>query len=84
MFIYRAELDDGGGPFYHRDGTPRNINMPVFKGDNNILYGADSIENLTKLIENYGFNIKDFDIKQYQSENILSYNKRNGHIIFKI
>ena len=82
MIIYRAELEDGGGPYYKRDGTSRNPSLPSFIG-NTYLYGADSIENLTKLIIQYGFNIEDFLIKKYQSNKILSYNKNNGHIIFE-
>ena len=81
MKIYRAELQDGGGPFYHRDGTPRDSNMPAFK-DSKVLYGADSIEHLNELITNYGFDINNFIIKIYESDNIISRNKKNGHIIF--
>lgn len=44
MKVYRAECEDGGGPFYKLDGTPRTSGIS-FK-DNTELYGADSIENL--------------------------------------
>jgi hypothetical protein len=85
MIIYRIEKEDGGGPFYYRDGRPRDSSMPDFSnGDINILYGADSLENLKHIINNYNLNINDFIIKTYESNNILSYNKKNGHIIFKI
>lgn len=82
MIIYRAELEDSGGPYYKRDGTPRDPSLPTFVGETQ-LYGADSIENLTKLMTQYGFNIEDFLIKKYQSNKILSYNKKNGRIIFE-
>ena len=81
MKVYRAEYPDGGGPFYYRDGTPR-CSSSVYFGDNKCLYGADSLEHLTEIITGYGFNIKDFIIKTYYSNQILSYNKKNGHIIF--
>jgi len=81
MKIYRAEYPDGGGPFYYRDGTPRNSKLPFFK-DDKYLSGADSLEHLTELITNYGFNIKNFIIKTYYSDKIICYNKNNGHIVF--
>lgn len=81
MIIYRAELEDGGGPFYDRKGIPRQQNMPTFI-NSNILYGADSVDNLKILLNNYGFNIEDFYIKKYKSTNIISYNRKNGHIVF--
>lgn len=84
MIIYRAEYEDGGGPYYYRDGTPRNPTLPNFKNDNDhILSGADSIEHLILLMNNYGFDIKQFIIKEYESDNIITYNKKNGHINFK-
>ena len=84
MKVYRCECEDGGGPFYKLDGTPRNPNMPTFK-NSQILYGADSIENLKQLITNYGFKFDNYILKEYNiiENNIISYNKLNGHIIFK-
>lgn len=35
------------------------------------------------MFDNYGFNLNDFIIKIYNTNKILSYNKRNGHIIFE-
>ena len=82
MTVYRVECEDGGGPFYHLDGTPRQEGLPIFK--NNLeLYGADSIENLKKLISNYGLNFDDYILKKYENVQIINYNKYNGHIIFK-
>ena len=84
MRVYRVEYKDGGGPFYHRDGTPRDPNLPDFSNYNDFyLSGADSIEHLIMLITNYGFNIDDFTIKEYEVNNIITYNKKNGHINFK-
>lgn len=85
MKIYRAEYPDGGGPFYKLDGTPRNPDGPVFNYNDNdpILYGADSMENLVKLITGYGFDINDFTIKIYYSDKIGHYNKHNGHVAFR-
>lgn len=82
MKIYRAECEDGGGPFYHLDGTPRKSGLPVFK-NYSPLYGADSLKNLKKLIKNYGLNISDYNIKIYYSDDIISYNKTNGHVVFQ-
>ncbi len=83
MIVYRAEYEDGGGPFYYRNGKPRNPMMPDFSRYNDTqLYGADSLENLIKLISSYGFNINDFNIKQYITNDIISYNKKNGHVVF--
>ena len=56
MIVYRAELEDGGGPYYKRDGTPRDPSLPSFVGDTQ-LYGADSIENLLSLRRNKWKNV---------------------------
>ena len=86
MKIYRVELEDGGGPYYYRNGMPRDPKMPDFSNYKGplILYGADSLESLKKLIENYGFNINDYIVKIYNSNKIHSYNRQNGHIIFEV
>ena len=61
MIIYRIEKEDGGGPFYYRDGRPRDSSMPDFSnGDINILYGADSLE--FKNINNNYIKYNDFII----------------------
>ena len=83
MKIYRIECEDGGGPFYHLDGTPRKEGLPVFKGYAP-LYGADSLRNLKKLIKNYGLKFSDYILKIYYSDDIISYNKQNGHVVFQV
>lgn len=81
MKVYRAECEDGGGPFYKLDGTPRTSGIS-FKG-NTELYGADSIENLKKLFTNYELDINNYKIVVYENVKIVSYNHKNGHIIFE-
>lgn len=81
MKVYRAEYPDGGGPFYYRNGIPRYSSLPYFE-NNRYLSGADSLEHLTELITGYGFNIKDFIVKIYYSNQIISYNRKSGHVTF--
>lgn len=83
MKIYRAECEDGGGPYYHLDGTPRFKHLPTFK-NSKTLYGADSLENLISLISSYGLDISNYKIVIYEKADIISYNKKNGHIIFRL
>lgn len=81
MKIYRAEYDDGGGPYYKLDGTPRQSSVPK-QDPSDIIYGADSLEHLKSLISNYGFNIDDFNIKVYEINKYIAYNRNNGHVVF--
>lgn len=81
MIIYRAECEDGGGPMYKLNGTPRLANWPITE-QSSILCAADSYEHLKTLISNYGFNINDYYIVIYEIDKPLTYNRRNGHIEF--
>ena len=81
--VYRAECEDGGGPYYFLDGTPRDKDLPSFPNSEG-LYGADSLDNLIKLITSYGFNIFEYKIVEYDNIEVLSYNPQNGHMLFKI
>lgn len=87
MRVYRAETEDGGGPYFKLDGTPRDLVVPPLHNNDpsSYLYGADSIEHLKQLITSYGFNFDDYILKEYDIPfgDIVKYNTVNGHIVFE-
>ena len=65
MIVYRLEYKDGGGPWFHRDGRPRDgVILPKFEIENlGYLFGFDSLDNLIEYKNAHKDEISFIDIK---------------------
>lgn len=85
MDCWRYEYPDGGGPWFYPDGTARGPwqNAPDNNQDD-LLYGCDAIENLDRYMHERGVNTVGMELVHYKDVIVINYNRRNGHIIFKL
>lgn len=89
MKVYRYEYPDGGGPYYHLDGSPRGpfkcSFSDIYDPNNVILYGCASKQQLDQYAQLNKFPIEEMEIKEYNVDefDILSYRPSNGHIEFR-
>lgn len=89
MKVYRYEYPDGGGPYYHLNGSPREPSKcsfsDIYDPNNVILYGCASKWQLDQYAQLNKFPIEEMEIKEYNVDksDILSYRPSNGHIEFR-
>lgn len=67
MRIYRYEMDDGGGPWFTRNGSSRG-NPITIRFDDDVLYGCTSLEELFNYFreESHKVNLEDCMVKVYE------------------
>lgn len=80
---WRYEFPDGGGPWFHPDGRPRDINnVPPYENNKNVLCGCDTIENLNRYMIRNNVDITKMFLVHYFDIKVLEYNSNTGHVIF--
>lgn len=86
MIVYRLEYKDGGGPWFHRDGRPRDgVILPKFEIENlGYLFGFDSLDNLIEYKNAHKDEISfiDIKIKKYLVSKARRTNKEKGVVVF--
>lgn len=70
MRVYRYEMEDGGGPWFTRDGSLREKPVEIRFSDD-VLYGCTSLEELFDYFrqESHKVNLQDCIVKVYEIPN---------------
>lgn len=79
MIFYRFEKNDGGGPFFSRDGTNRTTGE---KDNSDTLDGCFSVEDLKKWFCDRKIDVSDCSVKKYEGE-LIYMNKNLESAVFK-
>lgn len=67
MLVYRYENDDGGGPWFYKNGLVR-YPLPdhLYLDTDDYLYGCDSLKSLIEYFSQQKININNCTIKTYE------------------
>lgn len=68
MLIYRYEAEDGGGPWFYKDGSVR-YPLPdefMYLETDEYLYGCDSLKSLFNYFSQQKINVNNCTIKTYE------------------
>lgn len=67
MRVYRYEMEDGGGPWFTRDGSSRGTFIDI-KFNDGVLYGCTSLEELFDYFrqETHKVDLVDCTVKVYE------------------